>query len=368
MHPPVRRLPISILLPFLAILLAAAGCVPVYGPALPEPGRAVGCEEACADSVGVTFLGVGGFLVRHRGEAVLMAPHFSKPLGASVLFNSRALPDTAKINRGMERLLPDSLRRQVRAILVGHSHYDHLMDVPHIVHRFFAADSPKVRVYGNDAMVATLWYDPWLRGRMLGVEGRRGTHLRAGLWTAPEGSRIRFMALESEHAPHVLGRSLIPARVPPLRTTPPERPREWPIGRTLAFLVDFLDDDGRVLFRLHYQDSASEPPAGFIPPLPERDRAPLDLALLTGASFSQVSGYPDGLISAARPRHVVLGHTDDFVFSHFGAVPGTSIRSLNGKLDWLLGPGRRWTPRIGETRWFRVWAPGGEPAASRARE
>lgn len=341
--------------------------MPLYGPALPKPG-AVGCEGACADSVGITFLGVGGFLVRHRGQAVLMAPHFSKPGGHRVGLNLRALPDTAKIDREMERLLPDSLRRQVRAILVGHGHYDHLMDVPHIVRQFFA--DRKVMVYGNDATFATLWYDPWLRERVVGVEGRMGTHLRPGLWTSPDGSRIRFMALRSEHAPHILGRSLIPARVPPLRTTAPQRPREWPIGQTMAFLVDFLDDEGRVVFRLHYQDSASNPPLGFIPPLPERDRAPLDLALLTGASYGQVTGYPDSLIAAARPRHVVVGHTDDFVFSFFATVPLTSFRALNGKLDRMLGPGRRWTPRIGETRWFCVCAPGGEPApaASRARE
>jgi hypothetical protein len=362
----IRRLPF-VILPSIAILLAAAGCVPIYGPALPEPGRAVGCEEGCADSVGVTFLGVGGFLVRHRGQAVLMAPHFSKPGGHRVALNLRALPDTAKVNREMERLLPDSLRRQVRAILVGHSHYDHLMDVPHIAKTFFRADSPRVRIYGNDAMIATLWYDTWLRGRMMGMEGRMGTHLRPGLWTAPEGSRIRFMALRSEHAPHLFGKSFIPRRATPPRTTPPERPWEWQEGQTLAFLVDFLDDDGRVLFRLHYQDSASNPPLGFIPPLPESERAPLDVALLTGASFHQVSAYPDSLLSAARPRQVVLGHTDDFVFSRLSAVPGTPLRTLNGKLDWLLGPGRRWNPRIGETRWYRVWAPGEAPPPSAGR-
>jgi len=364
----IRRLPISIALPSFAILLAAAGCVPIYGPAPPEPGP-VGCEAGCADSVEITFLGVGGFLVRHRGEAVLMAPHFTRPGGYRTLVNLRAAPDTARINREMERLLPDSLRRQVRAILVGHSHYDHLMDVPHVVHRFFA-DRP-VRVYGNDAMVATLWYDPWLRERMMGVEGRMGTHLRPGAWTVPEGSRIRFMPLRSEHAPHLARRvRFIRPRPTVLRATPPERPWEWVQGQPLAYLVDFLDDEGQVVFRLHYQDSASRPPLGFIPPLPPGERAPLDVALLTGANFDQAAGYPDGLIAAARPRQVVLGHTDDFIFGHFAAVPGTSIRALNGKLDWLLGPGRRWTPRIGETRWFRVRAPGEEldSSAGRARE
>lgn len=358
----IRRLPISIALSSIVSLLGAAGCASVYGPALPEPQTSVGCGGPCADSVGVTFLGVGGFLVRHRGQAVLMAPHFSRPGGHRVALNLRALPDTAKVSREVERLLPDSLRRQVRAILVGHGHYDHLMDVPHIARTFFRADSPKVRIYGNDAMVATLWYDAWLRERLVGMEGRMGTHLRPGVWTSPQGSRIRFMALKSEHAPHLLRRvSFIPRRVPPLRATAPERPWEWQEGQTLAYLVDFLDEEGRVVFRLHYQDSASEPPLGLIPPLPERERAPLDLALLTAASFSQVSGYPDSLVAAARPRHVILGHTDDFVFSRLRTVPGTSIGTLNGKLDWRLGPGRRWTPRIGETRWFCAGAACAEP-------
>ena len=50
----------------------------------------------------------------------------------------------------LESIAPSLARTQ--AILAGHSHYDHLMDLPYITSRY----APQATVYGNDTMVNLL--------------------------------------------------------------------------------------------------------------------------------------------------------------------------------------------------------------------
>ena len=130
-----------------AALAAAAACgspprkICFTLPPAPPP-----VSDLQTGRVQVTFLGVGGVIVRWQGAAVLTAPLYSNPtVGEMALSEIHADPQ-----------LIDALLRQdvsdVKAILVGHSHYDHLMDVPYVaLHRAKEAD-----ILGNEAMVKVL--------------------------------------------------------------------------------------------------------------------------------------------------------------------------------------------------------------------
>jgi hypothetical protein len=84
----------------------------------------------------------------------------------------------------------------------------------------------------------------------------------------------------------------------------------WREGTTLAWLVDLLDDDYKTAYRIHYQDSASNPPYGFPPILP--DNKPVDLEIICGASTDQVELYPEALLNITKPRKLAIGHWEDF--------------------------------------------------------
>jgi hypothetical protein len=349
-------------LALLALLLAAAcGAVLVRAPSAAHAADA--CGGACAepaDSVEVTYLGVGGWLIRRGGDAVMTAPFFSTPRLAAVGLGLPIHADTARIDERMRALVPDP--SAVRALLVGHSHYDHLMDVPYVARRYL----PGVPVYGNAAMPRLLAGDP-VHPRLVSAEEGAGSHRAPGRWVYPHpDSTLRFMALRSGHAPHALGVKVFRRSQAGERGALPSNAWEWAEGEVLAYVVDFLDRPaGRVLFRVHFQDAASEAPLGFPPPLPPAESAPWDLAIVCAGSFREARGYPAGIVGALRPRQVLVGHWEDFFRPQTQAlrlIPRGDTVELLRRVDGALPPGgRRAVPRPGDTFRFAV-----QPAADRA--
>lgn len=343
------------LVPALLLLAAAPACAthPASSPApVPAPPRTCAC--AAGDSVSVTYLGVGAFVLRRGGDAVLTAGMMSAPSPLD-LFSLRT--DTARVDKRLRAAGVDP--RSVRAVLAGHSHYDHAMDLPYLMRRHFT--DPAVKVWANAALPLIFAPDAKFTERVEVIERVAGDSLEPGEWRTAAGGRIRFMALKSDHAPHVLGRHLLPRKIEEPLAKPPRTLRDYAEGQTLAFLVDFLDAGGRTAFRLHVQDAASPPRHGFVPPLKDGDAAPVDVAVLCGAAFSQVRGYPETLLGELSPRVAVVGHLEDFILPWWlfpgPNVPFTSEPALNARIDGALGdPARRWTPRIGETRRFCVCA------------
>jgi hypothetical protein len=335
MHRIQRRLRLARAVP-LAVLCAA--CAPRPYPYLePAPsGHAVRCgSSTCKDSVGVTYLGAGGFLIRHGGDAILTAPFLSAPRAPQLLLPLRA--DRPRVDSLMRAWVGDP--GAVRAVLVGHTHYDHVLDLPHIFRRWLT--DPAVQAYGPRALAWTFAADRGFRPRIRVVEDSAGTAQREGGWFRVPG--FRFMPLVSEHAPHIWGLNLLPRRVPrPL----PYRPwwiLSYPQGTTLAYLVDVTDASGKVVFRLHYQDAASTPPLGF--------RDPLRRGLRAGARLPRVAaGHPAPAQRGGR-------HWEDFLLRNRRnpppGVPHTDYVAFERRLaDAQMGNGHPWVPVPGETRWF----------------
>ena len=57
----------------------------------------------------------------------------------------------------------------------------------------------------------------------------------------------------------------------------------WLEGRTLSFVIDFLDDTGAPAFRVFYEDAPTDAPLGHVPPHVLGDKQ-VDVALRITAS------------------------------------------------------------------------------------
>jgi hypothetical protein len=260
----------------------------------------VGCAPGVTP-IELTYLGAGGFVMRRGGHAIMTAPFYSNPSLSRVGLGLPIEPDLARI----DARLPDI--HDVDAILVGHAHYDHLMDAVHVAE--CRAPSRSI-LYGNETMLHLLAARPALWDRVVSLETDAGDWTRPGTWHYVGGGSIRFMALRSEHAPHFLGIGLFRGEVRKVQTRLPRTAYGWRQGQVFAFLIDFLAADGSVDLRIHYQDAATNPPAGF-PPASESGTR-VDVAILCVASFEQVHGYPEAIINRTRPRVVLLGHWENF--------------------------------------------------------
>jgi hypothetical protein len=258
-------------------------------------------------TVEVQYLGVGGYLVRRGEDALLFAPSFTTP-GFSKLHPAAELQsDEALVRRCLEQRAKANLEN-VEFILVGHSHYDHLLDVPAVMKHH----APRALTLGSRTTRHIL-AGADLSGRTLVVDecaaGRDGS---AGRWIYNAKRTVRVLAIESEHSPHVGNYKLMGGHYRADLKELPRRAFDWKEGQTYAYLVDFLSPEGRVDFRIHYQDAASREGYGDIPEAVHEDHPFVDLAITCVGASNTVEGYPGPFLDKAKPRAIVLGHWEDF--------------------------------------------------------
>jgi L-ascorbate metabolism protein UlaG (beta-lactamase superfamily) len=302
------------------ILIALAGCsAPITGLQIDTGTKPIPPgDPAYETTVQIRYLGAGSVLIKRGADSLLTAPFFSNPSIPRVILGEFGLAKFKSRPEQVNRFLGPSDEPDlagVTVVLVGHAHYDHLMDVPDIKKRFL----PRAKIYGSTTARYTL--------KALGLKETDVVPLESRAWAAPAhgepeqpphwvyaSRRLRFMALKSEHAPVFWGIKFFEGHYDRPLPHPPTRPSEWREGQTLAYLIDFLGVDGRTVeFRIHYQDAASNPPYGF-PPLfsGSADQRNVDLAILCMPGFDQVKEYPEAIIRRTQARAALLIHWEDF--------------------------------------------------------
>lgn len=261
-----------------------------------------GCEQtSCTGSeqLEIQYLGSGGYRLSRGSDLVLLAPFFSNPgLLAAASFRS-IIADTEAI----DRWLPDV--STAAAILVGHAHYDHLLDIPRIAQKH----APEAIIYGSASVAHILAAIPELKSRVVVLNEQAYSPGGQEQWIRIPGTQVRFLPIVSGHAPHIAGIKFMQGRFSSDLEQLPRRAKQWKEGLTLAYLIEFLADDGVTpIFRIHYQDAVSAPPLGFPPP----DKGSIDVAITCLPGHNQVQGYPQDLLNAISVRHVIMGHWEDF--------------------------------------------------------
>lgn len=278
----------------------------------------------------IETLGVQGFALTYRGETVLTAPMFTRQSTFEVGLNLPLESDTAGVQQGMAHVQMGN----VKAIVSGHAHYDHFIDVPTLMQM-----APGARTYTNLSgrhLLAALAPDRPAgctntpaqtidRARVIAMDDALASHVDytncpaqrpagaplEGTWLDVPGSRVRMMAFCSMHpaqvGPFHFGEGAIDTDACEL----PAAASGWLEGQTLAFVIDFLDDDRRPAFRVFYQDAPTDAPVGQVPPS-ILGSTPVDVALLCVGSNDAVQNQPTAIIENLSPRFVLSGHWEDF--------------------------------------------------------
>jgi hypothetical protein len=266
-------------------------------------------------TVQISFLGVAGVIVRWQGQAIMSAPLYSNPTVAEM-----ALSEIHADRQRIDGLLRENQHdlSETHAILSGHSHYDHLMEVPYLaLHR-----AGKAEVIGNDSMVKLL--EP--------IRASLGTRKLVSLQDPlpnghlVPGTRFRIRSVVSQHSAQ-FGVRLQSQELPLLALLAPlpdvslwrgevelpadhlpDRVGEWPGGTALAFVIELLEPaSDTVAFRIYYQDSSTRYPWGFPP-----DGDEYDLAILCMGGATENSAFPGDIIQHLNPRYVMGTHWEDF--------------------------------------------------------
>ncbi len=261
----------------------------------------------------------------------------------------------------IERRLPSRADRAT-VILVGHGHYDHLLDVPYIAtHRAKSAI-----IFGGPSIIRMLMGDRDLRsnaGRLVSISAEEaGNSTRYGDWFYSPDSAFRFIALVAGHAATYmigpLGYTFASGTVSTDMKHLPRTAAEWKLGEPFAFLIDVLSGSPRrTVFRIYFEDAPSEPPLGFPSHTLQVERG-VDLAILCAATSSNVTAAPDSLLRVLQPAAVMVTHWESFFRSQLlptSLSRATDLRQFVRSLRRSLRPNTGWVmPLPGQTVRFRT--------------
>lgn len=226
--------------------------------------------------VRVTWLGTAGFSIEHDGYAVLIDPYLTR---ASLLRCLRGglVTDASLVSLHTPR---------AHAIVAGHTHFDHALDVPAI------ANATGATVYGSRSCAHLCRAAQVDDARVVDVESR----LKGGRFEAEVGPfSLRFVP--SVHSAFALGRVPFPGEISDCA--------ELPLGVTgyrcgAVFSVD-VRVAGKRIYHLGSADLVDANP-----------EAGADLLLCCVAGWTTTARFAPRVMGALRPGAVLLSHWDDF--------------------------------------------------------
>lgn len=223
-------------------------------------------------TVRVTWLGTAGVRIDDGWTALLVDPFVSRPGLGAVVFGRTIEPHAERV---------DAIdTADVAAVLVSHSHYDHLMDAPRLAARAGA------ELVGSASTVAV--------GRAYGLEDLR---------VAEPGVPVRYGAFtvtwrESEHGAVLAGRVPFPGEIEN-GVELPLRARDYKMGGAYGIVIEH--PAGTIV---HHASAAWL--EGMY------DGVQADVVLLGLAGHRDVPAYVQAVVDATGARRVVPIHWDSF--------------------------------------------------------
>jgi L-ascorbate metabolism protein UlaG (beta-lactamase superfamily) len=254
---------------------------------------------APADPVRVRWLGTAGFAITHGEHTVLIDPYLTRASLWQVA-TSALVPDEALARRHVPR---------ADAIVVGHTHFDHALDVP-LIARLTGA-----RVFGSRSAVALC------RSRGVPAEQVEDVEPRGEAVVREVGPfRLRFVP--SAHARLLFGQVPFGGDIADCDDVP-LRAQHYRCGAVFGIEVAVA---GRTIYHIGSAELLDA----------HLESRHVDLALLCVAGWTRSEQFPERAMRKLSPRAVLLSHWDDFfrpLDREVRALPAMQMPKLVDRLD-----------------------------------
>ena len=302
--------------------LLARAIVLTFGAAIlaPVSSRALAAELPTTTSRHIQWLGTSSWVLSSGDDVVVVDPFFTRPSFARVSASLMMPYVTSDFTYDPERIravLPE-LPGNTKFVLLTHGHYDHLLDVPYYINR-------------NSGRSITYVGSLTARNILLGFKPPALDFVIAEQKPSMIKGRVRVTAVASDHAPHFFGHTFMAGDVVTPMTSIPSRVGQYLEGQTLVFLVDFLDDQENVVWRIFINGAANS--AAGAEALRKHqtllNEHRINIAILCVPGWDKVDDYPATLLRMLRPENIVLSHYDDFGSPYLaGEDPNNGMRAL----------------------------------------
>lgn len=289
-----------------------------------NPARVTHAENNVAQ---FQFIGAGGFYLDFPSGGVLVDPFYSNP-GLLAITNIRSLVSDPEI---IDRHLPPL--DNIKALLVGHAHFDHALDIPYI-----ATKLPQItQIYGNSTLKNIL-ATTLTPNKIVNVEPSMAVNGHGGRWQEIS-PHLRVLPISSNHAPQFGPWLFAVGNIEKPQRHLPKSALGWRSGKNLSYLLDLLDDSGKCVYRVFIQTSASSSPNGLVPDTVLAEK-PVDMAVLSAAGYHKMEGYPEYLLARMLPQKVVIVHWEKFWTPYepgqASPLPGLDLDQLYSRINAVL--------------------------------
>jgi hypothetical protein len=308
-----------------------------------EGTRNIQLNNAPQHSFELIYTGCGGMVIHSGNESILVDPFYSNTGLLKLLGKLKTDKNqTDSVFQNIRQKLGGT--DKIHNILLAHSHYDHMLDLPYVLNAHLNKNKPQIiGSFSAKNVLTALPLAPYqFREPNLDHVCKCDTiHI---------SERILLYAYRSEHAPHLhllgfpiqgMKGDIGPEGIKGLDTPDYKSGfQSWKEGTDYSYILELRDPGRKKPFRIFIQSSSCLPPAGIPSNLPAGDS--IDLALIGVASTNQVDNYPMQLLSAIRPRYVVLIHWEDF-FRAYRKEPkivrGTRFKIFLNRYQSVMGSG-----------------------------
>ncbi len=251
---------------------------------------------AKANAIHVIWLGTAGILLSDEETSILIDPYVSRCGFFKVAMGIPLKPDRQAI-----RKWTDFFGKNIRAVCISHSHFDHCLDAP-----FFAKETGAVLMGSESALNV---------GRGASLPEERLVAAVPGREMAVGSFRLVF--IESRHGPAFLSRVPYPGRIDKPLTGP--RPAgDYKLGQVYA--IHLSHPCGTIV---HHGS------AGFIPGMYEGKKADIVLLGITGRGDTHA--YLKNVPLELGARLVIPIHFDNFFLplkKKLKNLPGTRLKEF----------------------------------------
>ena len=254
-------------------------------------------------AIEMRWLGVASFLIEDGESKIMIDPAWTRPGVFHWLGMASFKSDEKLVDKVLEKIGVD----KIDAVLVTHSHYDHIIDAPEVARKtgaYFYTDK-NFEIIAKAYPYSSLFRKPLEVNKPFQV------------------GKFKITAYQRDHAPLVGSIDFVPGKVPSDFNF---NLWDYKAGRTWIYLIEH--PEGVILF--HNTHAKEQDLKNYRP-----DVTSVDL-LIQGVTKSDASPLVKGYASTLKPKAFIANHFDNFIlpfdFEKTRYLPTIDLKNVEAEL------------------------------------